>query len=835
MTIISDTHSLSRLDLLLHHGWSVEAVSGPVPDSISGRQIPASVPGSIHTDLLAAGLIPDPYLDDNERLLAWIGICDWRYSTLFRWDGDDRGNTELVFEGLDTIATINLNGADIASTVNMHRTYRFDVRELLVVGANTLTITFESAIRYADRMSLDQGYLPHVNHHPYNAIRKMACSMGWDWGIDTATVGIWKPITLSSWATGRLDSVRPTATVDGDHGTVVVAIDLRTEMDAATRLTASLGSVTASVDLEPGQSSAELTLSVPDVERWWPRGHGDQPLYDLDVILTSDEERLDSWNGRVGFRSVRIDTEPDEHGTPFTFVINDRPIVIRGANWIPDDAFPHRVDRARYAERIDQAQFANINLLRVWGGGIYESDDFFGLCDERGMLTWQDFLFACAAYSEDDDSWAEVEAEARDNISRLMPHPSLVMWNGSNENIWGREEWGWGPRLGDRDWGLGYYLDLLPRLVGELDPGRPYTPSSPFSPDRTDGGEAYYPNDPAHGSTHFWETWNRQDYPVYRSYTPRFVGEFGWQGPPTWSTLVQSISDSPLTPESPGMLVHQKAQDGNVKLIDGLVAHLPLPDDMEDWHWAMSLNQAIAVGVAIDHFRSLAPVCMGSIVWQLNDCWPVTSWAAVDGYGRAKPLLYAIAHSYADRLISIQPRDSALIAAISNDTDEQWSGEATMRRLDLDGQVLASATISATVGARQSLVIDIPVELATAGNAAREVLEVRLGEIRGLWFFAEYRDSELGAAQLTTLVERVADGYTVEVTAQSTVRDVALLVDKLDDHATVDDQLVTLLPGDSVVFRVTSGELADPQALVSPRVLRSANQLLAGTSAAVAG
>ncbi len=830
MTITSETQSFFRVDRRLHDGWSVEAIGGPVPDGISGRRVPATVPGSIHTDLLAAGLIPDPYLDDNERLVAWIGHCDWKYSTSIEWDGTDRDSTDLVFEGLDTIATIELNGTVVGSTVNMHRTFRFDIREQLVAGTNTLAITFESAIRYADRMSLEQGYRPHVNHHPYNAIRKMACSMGWDWGIDTATVGIWKPITLTSWSVGRFESVRPTATIEGESGTVAIAVDLAAAGDAAMRLSATVGSASATIELEPGQTSATISVSVPDVERWWPRGHGAQPLYDIEVGLEAGGAGLDTWRGRVGFRTVRIDTEPDEHGTPFTFIVNDRPIVIHGANWIPDDAFPHRVDRARYAERIAQAEFANINLLRVWGGGIYESDDFYELCDERGVLTWQDFLFACAAYSEDLDTWAEVEAEARDNISRLMPHPSLVMWNGSNENIWGREEWGWGPRLGDRDWGLGYYLDLLPRLVTELDPGRPYTPSSPFSPERTDGGEAYYPNDPAHGSTHLWETWNRQDYPVYRDYTPRFVGEFGWQGPPTWSTLVESISDDPLTPESPGMLVHQKAQDGNVKLIDGLVAHLPLPDDMEDWHWAMSLNQAIAVGVAIDHFRSLAPLCMGSIVWQLNDCWPVTSWAAVDGYGRAKPLLYAIAHSYSDRLVTVQPRDGGLVAAISNDTGERWTGEATLRRLTFDGEVRASATIAVDLEGRASAVVPVPAELAAPDDETRELLEVRLGETRGLWFFAEYRDSELRDPELTTRVERVSDGYTVEVSARSTVRDLALLVDKVAEGARVDDQLVTLLPGERVVFHVTTGELADPEVLVGDRVLRSANQLLAGDS-----
>ena len=821
------TIATSKSTRRIHDGWTVQVVDGPAPAQVTGRAIAASVPGSIHTDLLAAGLIADPYLDDNEHLQAWIGACDWKYSTSFHWSDGGFDATELVFEGLDTVARVELNGTVIAETRNMHRTYRADVRSLLLVGDNELSVTFASPVRYADRESLEQGYRPHVNHHPYNSIRKMACNFGWDWGPDVATVGLWRPVSLQSWSGVRLDSVQPTVTMEGDRGIATVRIEIAAAESSAGSSAAtarvSVGIATATVEFEPGQTVAEARIVVDNAKRWWPIGHGEHPLYDLDVVLESDGVPRDSWCGRIGFRTVRVDTTPDESGTPFTIVVNERPIFIKGANWIPDDAFVHRVDRARYEERILQAASANINLLRVWGGGIYESDDFYDVCDERGMLTWQDFLFACAAYSEDEPMRSEVEAEVRDNVVRLLPHPSLVIWNGSNENIWGHQEWGWANRLGDRSWGLGYYLDLLPRILAELDPTRPYTPSSPFSPT-----DEHYPNDPAHGSVHLWDLWNRRDYPDYRTYSPRFVGEFGWQGPPTWSTMTRSISDSPLTPESPGMLVHQKAQDGNVKLIDGLIAHLPLPDDIEDWHWAMSLNQAIAVQTGIEHFRSLAPHCMGSIVWQLNDCWPVTSWAAVDGDGRPKPLLYSIAHAYADRLVSIQPRGDGYVVAISNDTDADWSGDLVLERLSFSGDQLAATTVPADIRARTTATIEVPSELGGAGDAAAELLVATLGDTRGLWFFAEYRDSRLDSPQLEVAATRVADGYAVTITASNLVRDLALLVDKLDTGARVDDQLVTLLPGESVTFAVKSAAVIDDAAWGAAPVLRSANQLVAG-------
>jgi beta-mannosidase len=274
------------------------------------------------------------------------------------------------------------------------------------------------------------------------------------------------------------------------------------------------------------------------------------------------------------------------------------------------------------------------------------------------------------------------------------------------------------------------------------------------------------------------------------------------------------------------MLIHQKAMDGNVKLIDGLVAHLPLPNESEDWHWAMSLNQATAVRVGIEHFRSLSPLCSGSIVWQLNDCWPVTSWAAIDGDGRAKPLLHSIRHAYADRIVTIQPRDGGLAAIVVNDHEEALAGELLLRRLDFSGRELARATVSLALGARSTETVIIHAEVAEAGKERGELLVASIGEHRGLWFFAEYRDSELGAAVLDATAERTANGYRVRVEAGSLIRDLALLADKVHPDAVVDDMLVTLLPGESVVFEVASAAEFDPRDLVAPRVLRTANELL---------
>jgi beta-mannosidase len=735
---------------LMHGGWTLRPAAGAVPAPVSAAgPIAASVPGCVHTDLARAGLIPDPFLDDHERLLAWVGLADWCYATSFDWAPAGADRVELVFEGLDTVATIELNGVVLARTANMHRTYRLDVGGVLVAGENRLSVTFASAVRHADRASLALGARPHVNGHPFNAIRKMACNFGWDWGPDLVTAGIWRPVWLQSWSTARLAEVRPVVTVAGSRGTVQVHVVVDRAAGAGPlRVTAALAGESGTVALPAGEDRAVVTVVAEDVARWWPRGHGDQPLYDLAVTLTSDAGEpdadggapLDTRSARVGFRTVELRTDADEHGTEFTFVVNGRALFVKGVNWIPDDAFPHRVTRERYATRLAQASDAGVNLVRVWGGGVYEDDAFYAECDQRGLLVWQDFAFACAAYSEEEPLLSEVTAEARDNVTRLMPHPSLVLWNGCNENLWGYADWGWAPQLDGRTWGWGYYHDVLPGVVAELDPGRPYNPGSPWSL----SGDRH-PNDPAHGPTHVWDVWNDQDYPTYRQHLARFAAEFGWQGPPTWATLRRAVSDDPLTPESPGMLVHQKADQGHRKLTAGLVTHLPVPDSMADWHWAMSLNQARAVGLGVEHFRSLRPVCSGSILWQLNDCWPVTSWAVIDGDGRRKPAFYALRHAHADRLATVQPRDGGLALVLVNDRPRAWQPPVTAARRAHHGALLHETTLTADVPPWSSQVLALPTEVATPGDPAGEVLVVQAGAERAWWFFVEDRDSALPA------------------------------------------------------------------------------------------
>ncbi|MFF6823542.1 glycoside hydrolase family 2 protein [Streptomyces longwoodensis] len=772
-----------------------------------GARLPAQVPGCVHTDLLAAGVIPDPYLGLNELDVAWVGRRAWTYSRpLYPRDTESDGHerTDLVFDGLDTAAVITVDGRELGRTRNMHRRYRFDVTG----AAGTLDVRFASAYDEADAVRELTGERPNVYPEPFQYIRKMACSFGWDWGPTLVTAGLWRPVRLERWSTARLSDVRPLVTVTDGTGRVEIHVDLERTASGADRglaVRAAVGGRQARAAVEGDR--AVVTLEVPDVSLWWPRGHGEQPLYGLDLVLEDDEGRtLDSWRRRIGFRTVRVDRSADAHGSGFTFVVNGVRLFTRGVNWIPDDVFPSRVTPERYRTRLRQAAGAGVDLVRVWGGGIYEDDAFYDACDELGLMVWQDFLFACAAYPEEQPLRGEVEAEARDNVVRLMPHPSLVLWNGNNENLWGFKDWQWEPALAGDSWGGGYYLDLLPRVVAELDPTRPYTAGSPWS-----GSWEHHPNDPAHGTHHSWEAWNRRDYAEYRAGVPRFVAEFGWQAPPAVATLRRALPGEDLAPDSPGMLHHQKAEDGNGKLDRGIARHFALPDgDFDRWHYLAQVVQARAVAAGIEHWRSHWPVCAGTVVWQLNDCWPVSSWAAVDGDGRLKPLYHELRRVYADRLLTVQEDPEApvghLVIAVINQSGEAWHPHIGLRRLTADGAVLGSAGLDVAAAPHSVARVVVPHGLLPDATSAKEFLVADADGLRALYFPVPDQDFAYTAPRYDVVVRSRADdeagSVDVVVTARTLVRDLLLQADRLGPDATCDAGLRTLLPGESVRLRV---------------------------------
>jgi beta-mannosidase len=832
--------------------------------------IPARVPGCVHTDLLRANLIPDPYQSFNEHDLQWIGQTDWTYETKFIADAAlfSHERIDLVAEGLDTVATITLNGSEVARTQNMHRTYRFNVKPLLKQGENVLTVTFASPVKYAERMRSENAR-PYVNGPggPFNSIRKMACNFGWDWGPALPTSGIWKGIRLDGWSGLRIsDVILHRINIDADEARVGLNIKVEGDFSRylSMRITAPNGADCGAFEADniaPGLHKEEFLINAPRL--WWPQGHGQQPLYKVEVNVAGDK-----WIRHIGLRTISLDTAPDDIGSRFALTVNNKEIFCKGFNWIPDDCFLDRAnDPKRVRERLQQAVDAGANMIRVWGGGIFETDAFYNICDELGILVWQDFLFACAMYPEEEPFKSEVEAEVRDNVARLAHHPSLAIWNGCNENIWAYKDWGWKDHkdVVGKSWGAGYYLDLIPRILKELDPTRPYWAGSPWSGDEDiDNGLA--PNLSTHGNKHVWEAWFKDDYTTYRNFAPRFCSEFGFQGPATYSSIAAVVPAEARDFGSKEMRHRQKSgndvqDDGDRRNLRHLIKHFNLPGaqalldalnppdpnakppecgagplhaalgkssvSFDDLHYLLSINQARALTLGVEWFRSRQPTCMGTLYWQLNDCWPGgTTWSCIDGHGHKKPLWYATRRFFAPRLLTIQPEADALVLHANNDTDEAWNTEIRINRLDFAGVVHAVITRPLSALPRSNVRIGVlPTSGAQPRDRGAEFLIANAAEenIRTLYFFLPDKEIAYPSAEFESKLDRAGDEYRLTLTAKVLMRDVLLQADRLDPDATVDDNLITLIPNEPRTFQITSKRELNLEELIKPPVLQFAN------------
>ncbi|MFI5658429.1 glycoside hydrolase family 2 protein [Streptomyces sp. NPDC051684] len=771
---------------LTGEGWTLRSAHG------AGEiEVPAVVPGCAHTDLMRAGVIADPFLGTNEADAQWVGLADWEYSRRFDVaDRPDGSRVHLVFDGLQTIATVLVNGTEVGNTRNMQRRYRFDATDAVRAGANELTVRFASSARAMLEAAGDDP-LPYDWSYPYNELRTMACEGGWDWGPTLVTAGIWRDVRLDVWDTARAD-VDVTTTLDEDlrRGTLVVGLDVEGGPYEAEIAVAGRTERFA-ID---STGRRRLAVDVPDPDLWWPRGYGAPTRHDATVRLLGEDGRvLQETHHRVGFRHIAVDTTPDEHGRAFTLRVNGRPVFCKGANWIPDDLFVSRITPARYETRVDQACAANMNTLRVWGGGIYEDEAFYAACDERGVLIWQDFAFACAAYPEEEPLRSEVAAEADDVVRRLAAHPSVVVWNGANECLLGHEDWGWRSRIRDRTWGEGYYRELLPAAVEAHAPGAVYVVNSPAASE-----PGVHPQVPGDGPTHLWDTWNLLDYAHYRDQIPRFAAEFGWQAPATRATLTEALGTLPERPDDPALLAHQKQPGGERHLVDRLKARFPDPaaiaTDTDRWHLATSLNQAHALRTAVEHFRSWWPRTAGALIWQLNDVWPALSWSLIDHGGRPKPAWYAVRGAFADRLVTLQPREAGLSAVLVNDTDEPWTGELVLRRVHVrDGEV-ARTEKEFTVQARSVLTLPVGPRITQASRRREElVVADTAGADRAVHVFVRDDGVRWPDPDMKCSVERKEDHALVHLSAGAVLGD--LIVEAPGVRA--DTALLTLLPGES--------------------------------------
>ena len=668
------------------------------------------VPGDVHTALISAGRIEDPFYDRNEDKCAWIEDREWWYRTTFRVPEEPLQADErlcLVFHGLDTFATVWLNGEELGRHQNMFREAIFDVSTFLRPGGNTLAVLFDRPLDHVGEEHPDQW-----GRNPERVfMRKAQFGFGWDWGPRLPTVGIWRPVELRRERRARIRGVHfYTLEIDPTGERAAVAARVEAERFATEgRIEASITLTTP--DGEPvavesfaldGEGSdlvgtAYFTVEKPNL--WWTHDLGQPSVYGLKLDLYQEGDVIDTRESRVGIRTLELDQspDPDEPGTRFfRFVLNGVPIFARGADWIPADSFVGAIPRERYENLISAARDANMNMLRVWGGGIYEHDAFYDLCDSLGLLVWQDFMFACAVYPEEPASFvAEVEQEARYQVRRLRSHPCLALLCGNNENQWIHDRTYW-----DRDVtmvpGALYYDEILPRVVAELDGRTPYWPGSPF------GGDDH--NDRRQGNVHNWEVWHGNvprhfgeepgcdtapesvSYLRYAEDLGRFISEFGMHASPVRETLRRAIPEDQLYHHSPSMDHHNKDDPKN-KGDNLMLTVTGLPQDLDEYVDFSMISQAEGLKFALEHFRRRKPHCSGTLFWQLNDCWPVLSWSVLDYNGFGKAGYYYARRAYSPLLASFQALpDGSIELWLTNDTLSEIRDDVTVRLAAFDGE-----------------------------------------------------------------------------------------------------------------------------------------------------
>jgi beta-mannosidase len=657
------------------------------------RWLPAEVPGSVHVDLLRAGRIPDPFVEDAEKRVQWVAERDWVYRKTFEVDRAlwEEGRIALVCDGLDTLAEVRLNGRVLGETANMFRQYEWEVTSLLREGSNDLAITFHSPVQYVTRLQ-DQrplrGVLQAIPGGPH--LRKAPCQFGWDWGPQLPPIGIWKEICLEGRSTARLDDVHLRQRHEDGRVTLSARVAVARWEEAPLRVQLRVvdpeGTArTADAALEGDAVTVELVIDEPQL--WWPNGLGEQPLYEVTVALSASGETCDERDYRVGLRTLELRQEPDEWGESFTFVVNGVPVFAKGSNWIPADSFPTRISDEQLDHLIWSTASTHQNMLRVWGGGLYEDDRFYDRCDEYGILVWQDCVFSCSVYPMDEPAFLDtVRAEIVENVRRLRHRASLALWCGNNEMEWGWVSWGWDtPRNAalkeayDR-----FFHRLLPEWCAELDPDHPYWPSSPSS-----GDPFQEPNAQAKGDAHYWDVWHgRRPFTAYRDQYPRFMSEFGFQSLPPLGTIATYATREDWNMTSYIMEHHQRSGSGNGLMVAQMTDTFRMPKGFPSLVYLSMVLQAEGIRYGVEHWRRNRHRVSGTLYWQTNDCWPVASWSSLDYYGRWKALHYAARRFYAPLLLSVEDEGTWMSVHVTNDETEAWEGKVRWALETLDGEIV---------------------------------------------------------------------------------------------------------------------------------------------------
>ncbi|MFA5806129.1 MAG: sugar-binding domain-containing protein [Melioribacteraceae bacterium] len=766
---------------------------------IKKKWINAEVPGTVHTDLLRNKLIEEPFYSNNEIKLSWIAESDWIYKTVFDLPFMKNDTAvKLNFEGLDTIATIYLNGVHIGVTKNMFMKYEFDVAQYLKSKKNELEILFESPINYSLGEEIEHGKLQVALNSSRVYIRKAQYSFGWDWGPSFPTIGIWRNVYLEKEKQVSVKNVFfDTIEVKNNTAEVEIRFDVDGKNNevliAEINLSSKESRITKVVEVTAGIN--KLNIEIKNPQLWMPNDYGEQNLYDLEIKIKDKSNNVaESINKKVGIRIIELKIKDGEQNT-FQFVVNGKKIFAKGVNWIPCDAFLPRVKEDKYRILLNYAKEANMNFVRVWGGGIYEDDIFYDLCDELGLLVWQDFMFACGAYPEHDEFIQNIREEISYNVERIQYHTSIAIWCGNNENewIWYQEE--------KTSYKLmpGYkiYSDVIPTLLKEIDPLRPYWQSSPFGFDED-------PNSQKSGNRHQWNIWsNWVDYNQVVNDNSLFVTEFGFQGPANKSTLEKFIPKKDRKIHGEIFEFHNKQVDGPERVIRFLSAHLPLSTNWDDYLYLAQLNQGFALKICLEHWRFNQPTTNGSIIWQINDTWPVTSWALIDSELKPKLSYYFVKNAFASQAIRIKKNIDIIEIEALNQTDKKFSGTIEFLAIEsASGKALFKKNISADIsGESISCLISINKQFDSCTIIIATLIDDKKNIIsRNYYCSKEWKHLTLPKAKIKVSLVKKDNVQIAKITTDKT----AFFVDLISTFATFSSRGMIILPGETVELKIIS-------------------------------
>lgn len=777
--------------------------------------IDAKVPGDVYNDLLNADLMEDPFYRENEWDALELSRNDYEYITSFEVTEELRACEKILlsFSGIDTIAEINLNGKKISNTNNMHREYEFDVKELLWEGENFLRVLLSSPIEYCEKKHNEKPVLERKDSLKGSYyLRKAHCMFGWDWGPRLPDMGIWRDVSLKGYNCGRIEEVY----VVQNHHKDMVELDIRVHREAWTD-----EAVTIMLEIEaPNGNIISHATSSKEIEEhikiiienpmlWWPNGYGEQPLYKLRVELCKEDEILDHKEMKLGLRTVKVKREKDEWGESFTFVVNDVELFLMGADYIPEDNLLGRGSRERTEALLKSCIRANFNCIRVWGGGFYGENYFYDICDELGLLVWQDLMFACMLYDLNEEFSSNIKQELRDNVRRIRHHACLGIWCGNNEIEWGLSD-NWIPddKKAREDY-LNQFNVLIPEVLEKEDPNTFYWPSSPSA-----SGDFADPNCDNIGDMHYWGVWhNTEPFTYYRKYYPRFMSEFGLQSFPSIKTVEAFTLPEDRNIFSPVMENHQKNSTCNAKILHYISETYRYPKSFEALLTVSQIIQAEGIKYGVEHFRRNRGRCMGAIYWQLNDCWPVASWSSIDYFGRWKALHYSAKRFYAPILISACEEETKVELHLTNETFKDIEGQVIWRLRDKAGRLIKDETIEVNCSKFSSKLCadldfaDIVDTTLKKRNTYLEFEFVQDGNVvsSGTVLFVKAKHFEFVEPALKVTAEEDEDNISLKITSEAFAKYV--MIDFNDLDIILEDNYFDLSPGIIKSVRINKKDL----------------------------